>query len=146
MTCLACKSKNLEFLLKAKDFEYFSTDQEFSYFKCKDCEAISIDPPPINELNIIYPKTYYSFDEQKEDVVQKIKRYLESLMFKKLIREIPYNKDIKILDIGGGTGWMLKNISLAIKELVQGTIVDIDVKAKKTAHKNGYFRSIKSPK
>jgi hypothetical protein len=98
------------------DVEYFSTKKKYKYFRCNDCEAISISPVPINHLSTIYPHNYYSFQDQKDNFVQKIKQYLEIRLFKKIIRKIDANGTLRVLDIGGGSGWMLNTISKATKK------------------------------
>tara|TARA_B110000046_G_scaffold161820_1_gene175710 strand:+ start:3142 stop:4056 length:915 start_codon:yes stop_codon:yes gene_type:complete len=138
MHCLSCNSNNSSLVIETMDVEYFSTDKKYKYFRCNDCEAMSISPVPINDLSTIYPNNYYSFQDQKDNFVQKIKQYLEIILFKKIIRKINTTGTLKVLDIGGGSGWMLNTISKATTKKIEGTIVDIDDKAKNIAERDGY--------
>ena len=93
---------------------------------------------PANDLSEIYPQNYYSFLDQKHNFVQKIKQYLEIILFKKIIKKVETTDPLRVLDIGGGSGWMLNTISKAAKKKIEGTIVDIDDKAKSVAERDGY--------
>jgi hypothetical protein len=40
---------------KAKDYEYFSTAETYTYYHCTGCGTIFIDPVPVEQLRQIYP-------------------------------------------------------------------------------------------
>ena len=82
MYCLSCNSNNRSLVTETKDVEYFSTDKKYKYFRCNDCEAISISPVPINHLSTIYPHNYYSFQNQTGYIVYQNKSYPEFLLTK----------------------------------------------------------------
>ena len=56
-----CHQKNISVWAVAKDYEYFSTPDEFTYYGCADCGTIFIHPVPVDQLKKIYPANYYSF-------------------------------------------------------------------------------------
>jgi hypothetical protein len=97
--CPICGDKP-EFYTKAQDLEYRSSDTFFTYLKCKNCKSIFISNPPSEELDIIYPKNYYSFSEKSNSFIYKIKDKIEVLMFKKITKNIKGN-ELSVLDVGG---------------------------------------------
>ena len=135
MQCLNCESFDVHLWTKASDFEYFTTNKEFNYYYCKVCKVLFINPLPENDLKKIYPNNYYSFIDQKSNLVIKIKNYMDNLLFKKLLVKIKSN-NISILDIGGGTGWLLDNLKSLDPRIAYTRIVDIDSKSKKIALRN----------
>ncbi len=134
--CPICGDKP-EFYTKAQDLEYRSSDTFFTYLKCKNCKSIFISNPPSEELDIIYPKNYYSFSEKSNSFIYKIKDKIEVLMFKKITKNIKGN-ELSVLDVGGGTGWLINTLKKADNRFIDCNIVDIDEKAKKIAQDKGY--------
>lgn len=135
--CPLCSSKKSEPWATATDLEYLTTSEVFQYFKCVDCGCLFIHPVPLEQLSQIYPGNYYSFAGGELSTIDKIKQSLDKSLFKKILSSIP-SGDIKVLDIGGGTGWML-DLVRDIDDRVSFTqVVDIDRKAKKLAHEKGH--------
>ena len=141
VSCPVCKQKNVSTWSVAKDYEYFSVKDEFTYYKCADCGTIFIYPVPIDKLASIYPPNYYSFSKSTKNIVVRLKEWLDKQFFKKIIKQI-LNNEINVLDVGGGTGWILNSIKKIDNRIHFTQIVDIDEKAKTTAEKNGhaYFK------
>ena len=137
MQCLNCESFDVHLWTKASDFEYFTTNKEFNYYYCKVCKVLFINPLPENDLKKIYPNNYYSFIDQKSNLVIKIKNCMDNLLFKKLLVKIKSN-NISILDIGGGTGCLLDNLKSLDSRIAYTRIVDIDSKSKKIALRNNH--------
>ena len=137
MQCLNCESFDVHLWTKASDFEYFTTNKEFNYYYCKVCKVLFINPLPENDLKKIYPNNYYSFIDQKSNLVIKIKNCMDNLLFKKLLVKIKSN-NISILDIGGSTGWLLDNLKSLDSRIAYTRIVDIDSKSKKIALRNNH--------
>jgi len=104
---------------------------------CDSCKTVFIDPFPIDKINEIYPSNYYSFINIKKNFVTSIKEYLDKRLFKRVISKNK-NETIKVLDIGGGSGWLLDLIK-SLDSRVQFTqVVDIDTNAKEIAENNGH--------
>ena len=103
LICPICKSNNTSLWATAKDYEYFSTDKSYIYYRCNTCLTIYIDPVPLSELKTIYPSNYYSFVSAKKNWAFEVKEWLDNKLFRKLLKQIEAEK-INVLDIGGGTG------------------------------------------
>jgi SAM-dependent methyltransferase len=139
--CGACGSANLSLWAKAKDVEYFSVPDEFSYYRCADCDALTISPVPEDRLREIYPPAYYSFSGQAKSLAEKIKALLDKGMFISLFRDIDRGgrrEEFSALDVGGGSGWLLDLAKKAEPRLTKTMVVDIDDKAGKAARAAGH--------
>ena len=141
--CPVCQNLQTTLWSSAEDFEYHTSDKVYNYFSCNRCSSIFIDPIPIAELNAIYPANYYSFVSTRKNVVVHIKEWLDKQHFKRLLKYITCN-EIKVLDVGGGTGWLAHALKKTDSRVVLTQIVDIDEKAKVIAEANGhlYFKGI----
>jgi len=139
--CGACFGTDLSLWAEARDIEYFSVPESFSYFQCRSCGALSIFPVPENRLGAIYPSNYYSFAAQSQSFAEKIKEQLDRRIFSSLFREIGGDnpdRDFSALDVGGGTGWLLERARRAEPRLKRTVIVDLDEKAGEGARKSGH--------
>jgi 2-polyprenyl-3-methyl-5-hydroxy-6-metoxy-1,4-benzoquinol methylase len=121
----------------AKDFEYFSVEDEFTYYDCADCKTIFIHPVPVDQLKKIYPANYYSFVHKPRNLVVRLKEWLDKRFFKKILNQFPA-EPINVLDVGGGTGWMLDVLKKTDKRIGITQVVDIDHKAKSIAVEKGH--------
>lgn len=141
--CPVCKKQSSGRWCQAKDYEYFSTDNTYEYFHCPACETLFIHPVPINELKIIYPSNYYSFTGKQKGLVVRLKEWLDERLFKKILSGIP-GDTIHVLDVGGGTGWLLNTIKKLDQRVAITQVVDIDPEAGNIASANGhrYFQGI----
>jgi 2-polyprenyl-3-methyl-5-hydroxy-6-metoxy-1,4-benzoquinol methylase len=122
----------------ATDIEYFTTPDEFQFFHCERCDILFIVPMLADRLNLIYPSNYYSFKEDgTKNVVARIKEWLDSRMFHRLLKRIPGSK-IDILDIGGGTGRALSALRLLDPRVSATQLIDIDAAAEGEALAKGH--------
>lgn len=135
--CPVCESVDTLVYVKNKDLEYLSSDTIYTYHECKSCASIFIDEFPTDKLSEIYPSNYYSFLEQKKNLALRVKEYLDKRLFKKILSEFE-GKSINILDIGGGSGWLLDIIKSVYKNVNITQVVDIDENAKLIAERNGH--------
>jgi hypothetical protein len=95
-----------QFFASARDIEYFTTEDEYRFLICAPCDVLYVSPCMKDQLQLIYPSNYYSFSEpQKVGPVVKVKEWLDGLAFKKVLRSIE-GDSIRVLDVGGGTGWL----------------------------------------
>ncbi|MFT3827360.1 MAG: class I SAM-dependent methyltransferase [Chitinophagaceae bacterium] len=124
------------------DCEYFTTDENFNYYKCSNCHLLFIDEPPVSQLAVIYPSHYYSFATPGKNLVFKIKEHLDKRLFKKILKNIPGN-NLTVLDIGGGSGWLLNTVRELDTRITSTAVVDLDSQAAVTAMANGhqYYQS-----
>jgi len=139
--CPICKKKNISLWSKAFDYEYFSSRDEFAYYYCTDCKTIFIHPVPFDKIKEIYPSNYYSFVNKSKNIVVKIKEWLDKKYFRKLLNKLK-SENINVLDVGGGTGWILDILKKTDKRIKFTQVVDFDEAAKVFAEKKGhaYFK------
>lgn len=137
LQCVICESKNTRVWTVCKDFEYHSSEEEYTYHKCDSCNTIFIDPMPVDKLQTIYPSNYYSFSEIDKSLAITIKEYLDKRIFRNILKKIKKDS-INILDIGGGSGWLLDVIKSIDPRVNVTQVVDIDEQAKVIAEKNGH--------
>ena len=135
--CPVCKGKDTSTWSVAKDYEYFSTDEEFTYYGCDNCKTVFIHPVPHDQLKKIYPSNYYSFVNKSKGVVVRLKEWLDKRFFKNILKQLPA-QEINIIDIGGGTGWIPDILKRSDNRIRFTQIVDIDEKAKSMAEENGH--------
>ena len=90
-----------------------------------------------DRLGEIYPRNYYSFKDGKKGLVTRIKESLDQRALKALTADIGSTK-IDVLDIGGGTGWLLDQVRRADSRVSETAIVDIDEGAKAIAEAKGH--------
>lgn len=135
--CPICQEKVITLWNKAIDYEYFSTKEEFNYYKCEDCGTIFIHPIPYEQLKDIYPSNYYSFVNKSKSIVVKIKEWLDKLFLRKILTQLNA-KEINVLDVGGGTGWIVDILKKADSRIKFTQIVDFDKNAKAIAENKGH--------
>ena len=67
----------------------------------------------------------------------RLKEWLDKRFFKRILKPLPA-QEISVLDIGGGTGWMLDVLKKTNSRINFTQIVDIDEKAKRIAEENSH--------
>ena len=112
-------------------------EDEFTYYGCANCKTIFIHPVPVEHLKKIYPSNYYSFVNKPKNLVVRLKEWLDKRFFKKILKQLPA-QPINVLDVGGGTGWMLDVLKKTDKRIGLTQVVDIDEKAKSIAEEKGH--------
>lgn len=135
--CPVCHQKKISTWSVAKDYEYHSVQDNFTYYHCADCGTIFIHPIPFDRLKEIYPSNYYSFVNTPKNIVVKIKEWLDKRFFKKILSGLHTNT-IDVLDVGGGTGWILDVLKKTDRRIAFTQIADIDVKARILAEQKGH--------
>ena len=137
MTCLVCGSNNLSLWADVSDSEYFTTVERFTYNRCGECNALSINPVPEDQLGTIYPANYYSFSPVGSSLVTKLKIALDRRLFRGILKPIVGN-ELSALDIGGGSGWLLTQARKIEPRLSFTMVVDIDSGAESIARNSGH--------
>ena len=125
------------FHARAKDIEYFTSDEYFTIRHCAACDILYVDPMLFDQLHVIYPSNYYSFTTPKRTIVSRIKEWLDARSLKSLLREIPGEK-LKVLDIGGGSGWLASLVARIDPRVTVTQIVDFDEGARELAEAAGH--------
>jgi 2-polyprenyl-3-methyl-5-hydroxy-6-metoxy-1,4-benzoquinol methylase len=135
--CPLCRSTRASLHAVAQDIEYFTSSQKFHFFRCEACDVLFVSPMLHDRLDEIYPDNYYSFRPGKAGLVQRAKLALDQRMFGAILRQIP-GPSLAVLDVGGGTGWLLGSVMASDPREMVAQIVDIDPLAKGVAEKAGY--------
>jgi 2-polyprenyl-3-methyl-5-hydroxy-6-metoxy-1,4-benzoquinol methylase len=166
--CEICGDKKIKFLFNQKD-KNLGILGEFSLSKCLNCGVIFLNPPPSsNESEKFYPKKeYYSLNKiktEKDSKKTKTKLRLYGIYFseknnflrriifspiKFIIRGTIIKKDIKILDIGCGSGQFLyemKTLGLDVYGVEPGKFDEEGNKKYDLNIKKGNIGKIKYPK
>jgi 2-polyprenyl-3-methyl-5-hydroxy-6-metoxy-1,4-benzoquinol methylase len=137
-TCLACGSVDAQWWAHASDEEYCTTQEVFSYYRCADCGSLFIDPVPREQLKIIYPSNYYSFDgEITGSILFKVKDWLDRRFFRRFVAVLSAPV-LRVLDVGGGSGAQLSAFKRSDERIRHTAIVDLDDHARAAANKRGH--------
>lgn len=136
-SCPVCSNPETDLWCNAKDYEYFTSKESFEYYHCRNCKTIFLNPKQIKPLNEIYPSNYYAFKESGGSIIQTVKTFLDKKLFRKILSEIE-GSELSVLDVGGGTGWLLDTVKQTDKRVTYTQVVDIDAKAEEKALKKGH--------
>jgi 2-polyprenyl-3-methyl-5-hydroxy-6-metoxy-1,4-benzoquinol methylase len=135
-SCFLCGENHFQLWASAGDGEYHSTPDQFDFYECEKCKLLQIHPIPMDKLSQIYPSNYYSFVAQKASLVNNIKEYLDGRLFRKILKNL--KGDLNVLDVGGGSGWLLNTIRKIDNRVKTTQVVDIDPDAEALAKQNGH--------
>lgn len=135
--CLACGDQRLKLWTRARDAEYRAVPEEFSYLECNRCGCLSIHPCPAERLKEIYPPTYYSFARGRASLIERVKLALDRRLLRAVLGRCP-GESLAVLDVGGGTGWMLDQARQAEPRVRDTLVVDIDAAAAPAAEAAGH--------
>ncbi len=122
------------------DEEYFTSDNRFDYFRCAGCASLFLHPLPVDRLSEIYPPNYYSYAGGSTRLIERIKNRLDASRFRNCLRRIPGDK-LGVLDVGGGSGWMLDLIRGIEPRVDYSEVVDLDPRAGDEARAHGHVYS-----
>lgn len=137
VSCLACASTDVTPWADARDVEYRSVPERFTYYHCATCNALSIDPVPEQRLGEIYPPSYYSFQPAQRGAIHRVKDWLDRRWFRAITGAIP-GQALAALDIGGGNGQQLSSLKAADRRIGRTVIVDLDTAAEAAARTAGH--------
>jgi SAM-dependent methyltransferase len=139
LVCPVCGNSRAQLFAHARDVEYYTSATTFNYQQCGECRSVFLESPPVDQLRVIYPPNYYSYRSTmgSDSLLERIKGRLDSRLFKKLIRKIP-GDSLKVLDVGGGSGWLLTLIRNTSDRVKQTHEVDLDEGARSAAEAVGH--------
>lgn len=139
MACPVCRQENVELFARAYDKEYLTSEQEYRYARCPDCETVYLDSPPADRLDDIYPPNYYSYGgvEESTAVTERVKAWLDGRMLRKVLKGIPGDR-LRVLDVGGGAGWMLTLARRVCDRVEETHEVDLQPAAAPSAERAGH--------
>ncbi len=139
MACPVCDEKSGELFATAYDKEYLTSDEPYVYVRCPSCTSVYLDSPPADRLDFIYPPNYYSYGHVEESTVftERVKQALDRGSLRKLLQSIPGER-LRVLDIGGGSGWSLTLARQASDRVVETHEVDMQTAAAPLAERAGH--------
>lgn len=141
--CPLCSSLNARHMADVKDVEYFTSQEDFSYFDCEDCGCVFLKDPPVDRLSEIYPDNYYAVEGPTDAkgflsrMLEAVKNKLDRKMFSQALARIKGDK-IDCLDVGGGAGWIMNLVRQSDPRVRHTTIVDINENSRTAAESNGH--------
>lgn len=138
--CPLCGEVNLDVWAVARDVEYESVPETFRYLRCAACDVLAIDPVPMGRLGKIYPSNYYSYEEGKPGLVPRIKARLDERLFRSVLDRID-GDTLAVLDVGGGSGWLLDVVKGLDPRVSFTQVVDVDANAGEIARRHGHAYS-----
>ncbi|MGH8250238.1 MAG: class I SAM-dependent methyltransferase [Steroidobacteraceae bacterium] len=139
-TCTVCNSSDLESFGSFSDEEYFTRGATHTYWRCKACGCVFLHPLPIARLAEIYPANYYSYDGGGRGFLDRIKGHLDAGRLRRCLRRINAGR-LSVLDVGGGSGWMLDLVRRMDPRVAYSEVVDLDAAASEAARSRGHVYS-----
>ncbi|MFK5854611.1 MAG: class I SAM-dependent methyltransferase [Bacteroidota bacterium] len=105
--CPVCSNSNISTYINTKD--YFFTQDNFSLTKCLDCDFVFTNPIPTNLGKYYDTPDYLSHNTDDNGMMGSSYSYLRNINIKRKYNLVKrYNTSGKFLDIGCGTGELLK--------------------------------------
>lgn len=135
--CLACGSAESILWAVARDREYRTSDETFSFRRCQRCDCLFLDPLPRDRLPEIYPANYYSFRLRPPSAVDRVKDWLDRRLFRRLLAGLP-GEHLSALDVGGGAGQQLTQLRRLDPRVIFTQVVDLDARAAARARAAGH--------
>jgi SAM-dependent methyltransferase len=137
--CPVCGGDRCEPFAEARDVEYHTIDEVFRYVACRTCGVVFLPDPPVDRLAQIYPPNYYSYRAEgpSSSWIRRVKDKLDARGFERLLRDIP-GDSLRVLDVGGGTGWRLSLIRAACPRVSATHEVELDDRARAAAEAAGH--------
>jgi 2-polyprenyl-3-methyl-5-hydroxy-6-metoxy-1,4-benzoquinol methylase len=139
---LQCGSTACERRASSSDREYKTSDARYTFFTCRACGVVFIDPVPAGLLGIIYPANYYSYTSLSESWMFRLKSWLDRRRSRRILSHLSASA-LSLLDVGGGYGYNLTHARAADARIARTVVVDLDESAagKAIAAGHEYVRS-----
>jgi SAM-dependent methyltransferase len=137
--CPVCHAAQATLFARSPDREYRTSADVFEYWHCAVCDVVFLNNPPVTRLREIYPANYYSYcmDSSRRSWLVSLKEYLDRRLFRQQLNRIP-GDELSVLDVGGGSGWLLSLIREACPRVKQTHEVDLDETAGEQARALGH--------
>jgi 2-polyprenyl-3-methyl-5-hydroxy-6-metoxy-1,4-benzoquinol methylase len=108
--CGVCGSSDSVKVAEGKDYEYETSPVTFQIMQCLNCQNLYLNPRPApEELPIIYPPTYYSYnmDEIISPLGQRLKAIVDVRKVRSWLKHVQSSQP-RFLDVGCGDGRYLR--------------------------------------
>jgi SAM-dependent methyltransferase len=99
--------------------------------------VIFLDPMPLEALDRIYPANYYAYSGGQQSLVHRVKDRLDGRLFRQMLHRLPGDQ-LRVLDVGGGDGWLLTVIRSLDQRVRLTQVVDMDPEAEQLARRQGH--------
>lgn len=107
--CPVCGAREGAPWARGKDFEYGTSELEFTFRRCARCANLYLDPrPAASELDRIYPESYAPYRFDRPSLTLRVRRRLEGRRIARLRPLLP--PGARILDGGCGGPGFLENL------------------------------------
>ncbi len=145
--CNNCGSRQTIGLGVGKDFEYETSQDEYSVVQCAICGLVYLNPRPHeSELPVIYPDDYLAYnlsdaDNQEYDSLAcRLRRrfYTGKLRHALTFLELCGRDTIELLDIGAGDGRLLNWYRRIHGFLIRTSAVEMNLQAAATLRRQGH--------
>lgn len=146
--CCVCGTSDADQIGSGEDYEYRTTDDTFTAFRCRSCSLVYLNPrPTLSDMETIYPAEYHAFDfsAQNFGLIHKIRSRLEARRLLANCESLP--DAAKIMDVGCGDGFHLSLLREFGNKNWELEGVDLDRRAFNAAKKAGlkvHFGSVES--
>lgn len=138
-TCPLCQAAQTTIFARSPDREYCTSSGVFDYWHCAACDVVFLNNPPVTRLREIYPANYYSYcmDSSRRSWLLAVKEHLDRRLFRQQLNQIP-GEELSVLDVGGGSGWLLSLIRDSCPRVKHTHEVDLDEAAGAKAQAMGH--------
>lgn len=109
--CPICNDESREPLYSTRD-RHYGIVGDFQLARCAGCGLIHLDPMYSDEeLALLYPKDYYSYQPRALGKRYQIREFLKSFAGMRIHTKDPhFDRPGRVLDIGCGSGWFLEEM------------------------------------
>jgi SAM-dependent methyltransferase len=137
--CPVCGNTATAPFANARDVEYYTSDTIYLYLACERCKSVFLEKPPADQLDKIYPTNYYSYapSPQLTSLTERVKSFLDARLFRKLLSKLSGDR-LRILDVGGGSGWLLSTLKKVSPRVAETHEIDINERARAEAEAAGH--------
>ncbi|MCD4779944.1 MAG: class I SAM-dependent methyltransferase [Candidatus Omnitrophica bacterium] len=111
--CIFCRDNDFSIIAEGFDYEYWSSQQKFSWGECQTCGHFYLNPRPTPaSWADLYTSNYYTLSgkhtARSSRIVATLKKHVIRRRLKKFISMVP--ADAHVLEIGCGDGSLLTDL------------------------------------